>query len=205
MWGIMREKRARVRSAIIAVFAMAFMSVGLVAASAQYYEGASIWATSDGCESVTIHYQLNDYKYRDIYQGLLEFPGFNAQGTVNGVVKNGNGTWSTEIEFTGVAAGLATWSGSMWWDYGLLSLESQSGGQYFDQGTVQVEPCPVTTTTQPTATTTQPTDTSSSTIAQVETDLPDSGGSGFGLSLVIAGFVAALLGGVAVRAARIDD
>ena len=196
----MRKRRTKARVGLISLFALVLMTVGLGSASAAP-PPRSIWAESSGCETVTIYFDIGSIPG----SGTVELPAFNAQGTVNGDVKNGNGVWTTEIVFTGVAAGLATWSGSMWWDYALFALESQSGGQYFDQGTVQVEPCPATTTTQPTVTTTQPTDTSSSTIAQVETDLSESGGSGFGLSLVIAGFVAALLGGVAVRAARIDD
>lgn len=202
----MGNRSTRARVGLIGLFALILMTVGLGSASALQigYWNPSIWAESNGCETVTIHYEVDWNLYIPDLESLVELPAFNAQGTVNGVVKNGNGTWSTQIEFTGVAGGLADWSGSMWWDYGLVTLEAQPETQYFNQGTVQVEPCPTTTTTTIT-TTTQPESTTSSTIAQVETDLPESGGSGFGLSLAVVGFVAALLGGVAIRAARINN
>ena len=126
----------------------------------------------------------------------VELPGFNAQGTVNGVVKNTNGNGSAQLVFTNVTPGRAIWSGSMWWD------GDDDQGQYFNQGTVQVDPCPVTTTT-----TTQPTETptTTTTIAQVETDLPDGAGPGFGLTAVMAVIGVSLLGGAALVAARREN
>ena len=192
MWG----SKTKARAALIALFALVFMTVGATAALALRDDALLITAESTGCETVTIFYQ-GPWDYAN--DGFYDFP-YNSQGTVNGVVRNGNGVGSSQIVFTNVAPGLANWSGSMWWTWGyeVDNLESQQQGQYFDQGTVQVEPCPVTTTTQPTVTT-QP-DTSSSTIAQVETDLPDGAGPGFGLTAALAAIGISLLGGAALVA-----
>ena len=188
MWG--RMKAARL--ALVAVFALVFMSVGLVSASAggstttyAEWQPATIWAESNECGSVTIYFALDD-EFKD--------QSFNAQGTVNGVVKNGNGASWASITFQGVAPGIADWSGSMWWS---------DGWQYFNQGTVQVEPCPTTTTT--TTPTTQPDPTTSSTIAQVETDLGGSNGGTFGLTAILAAVAVSVLGGVAIVASRRED
>ncbi len=62
----------------------------------------------NGCETVTIHYEVGwiplDIIDDRITNLVVELPAFNAQGTVNGDVKNGNGVWTTQIVFTGVAA-----------------------------------------------------------------------------------------------------
>ena len=176
------------RVGLIAVFALVFMSIGLVSASAggtssttsTPWQPATVWAESNDCESVTIFFAL-DYKGAEP---------FNAQGTVNGVAKNGNGAGWTSITFQGVTPGTANWSGSMWWDW-------DGPGQYFNQGTIDVEPCPTTTTT-----TTQPDATTSSTIAQVETDLGAGGGPSIGILAVLAALTVSVLGGATIVASR---
>lgn len=183
MWG----KKKVGRLGLVAVFALVFMSVGLVSASAggtttsTVWQPATIWAESNDCGSVTIYFALDD-EFKD--------QSFNAQGTVNGAVKNGNGVGWTSITFDGVEPGTAEWSGSMWW---------AGDWQDFNQGTIQVEPCPVTTTTP----TTQPTDsTTSSTIGQVETDLGDDNGGTFGFTAILAALGVSILGGTAIVASR---
>ena len=182
MWG----RRRTVRSVLVAVFALAFMSAGVTSALSQEEEGLSITAESNECETVTIHYYVG-FQYED-EDGFHYYP-YNSTGTVNGNVRNGNGAGWSQIVFTNVAPGLAVWSGSM--------FEIGGSGDYFNQGTVQVEPCPVTTTT-----TTQPDDTTTSTIAQVETDLSDTGGLGFGFLTILATTGVTILGSAAIVASR---
>ena len=212
MWG----SRTKIRGALISVFALVFMTVGLATASVDNGYGASITAESTGCETVTIHYDVTGRTKTtitfddDIIGGnglddlygdqVVELPGFNAQGTVNGMVKNTNGFWNAQLVFTNVEPGLANWSGSMWWDYGSNGDDVAEQGQYFNQGTVDVDPCPATTTP-----TTQPGDTTTSTIGQVETDLPDSAGPGLGLMAAMAAIGVSLLGGAALVAARREN
>lgn len=181
MWGTSRT----VRAALAAVFTLAFMTVGATAAFSQPDDNLSVTAESNECETVTIHYYVG---YKD---GDGEYIPYNSMGTVNGDVRNGNGAGGSQIVFTNVAPGLAVWSGSM--------FEIGGSGDYFDQGTVQVEPCPATTTT---TTTTLPGETTTSTIGQVETDLPEEAGSGFGLTAALAAIGVALLGGATFIAAR---
>ena len=199
MWGASRTAR----SALVAVFTVAFMTAGVTAAlSAEQDVPYSITAESNECETVTISMQGVWGWDLDTHTVWQPNP-FVWQGTVNGVEQNGNSVGSSQIVFTSVVPGLANWLGTFWFDYWAFDGSWKlSQGKFWNQGTVQVAPCPVTTTT----TTTQPTDTSTTTtVAQVETDLPDSAGPGFGLIAVAAAIGVSLLGGAALIAARREN
>ncbi len=61
MWG--RSRTAR--SALVAVFTLVFMTVGVTAALAQEEEPLSITAESTECETVTIHYYVGFGEWDD--------------------------------------------------------------------------------------------------------------------------------------------
>ncbi|MCZ7534094.1 MAG: hypothetical protein M5U23_11955 [Acidimicrobiia bacterium] len=216
MWG----SNTKVWASLIAVFGLVFMALGLATASAQSTSGGydpTITAQSDACETVTIYYNLveriltttttEEQTGPSIRYGIQSPLGgevlagipFTAQGIVDSDVRDTAGVGSAQIVFTGVAPGSGIpWSGSMSW----LAGPDYPSGEYSNEGTVEVEPCPATTTTQPTVTTTQPGDTTTSTIGQVETDLSDGTGPGVGLTAALAAIGVSLLGGAALIAAR---